>query len=158
MEIASFPGPCTLFAHIPPRRGSPATATHERPFARLASCLAVAAAVLSPSAGVGQTGERTPVLTTRHFAFYDDAETNLNDALTTAGVARSHTTDEFFHSGEGEACFAKLPPSARAAWNQSVDYYAEIVSPHEFYERPQYLLRAYLAGYDDRPSDDSFFL
>jgi hypothetical protein len=27
------------------------------------------------------------------------------------------------------ACFGKLPPSARAAWEGAVSYYAEIISP-----------------------------
>ena len=92
--------------------------------------------------------------TTPHFAFYDDAETNLDDALAAAGVARDHGRPELFHTGPERACFQKLPPSARAGWNRAVDYYAEIVSPHAFYERPRFLLRAYLAGYDDRPVDE----
>ena len=33
------------------------------------------------SASRGQTPARTPVVTTPHFAFYSDFDTNLNDAL-----------------------------------------------------------------------------
>src|SRR5215471_9535700 len=59
--------------------------------------------------------ERTPVATTPHFAFYSDLDTNLNDALIAAGVARKAAKPELFHSEPEEGCFAKLPSSSRAA-------------------------------------------
>src|SRR6266705_3836243 len=42
----------------------------------------------APSASLGQAPGRTTVVTTPHFAFYSDFDTNLNDALIAAGVAR----------------------------------------------------------------------
>ncbi|MBI2213879.1 MAG: hypothetical protein HYU52_09540 [Acidobacteria bacterium] len=89
---------------------------------------------------------RTPVAKTRQFAFYSNFSTNLNDALIAAGDARRRHKPELFHDGAEEPCFAKLPPPARAAWDRSVDYYAEILSPSE---RQQYLVRVHLAGFDD---------
>jgi hypothetical protein len=111
--------------------------------------------VLGTGASLAQTPEQAPVATTPHFAFYSDFETNLNDALIAAGNARKHAKGELFHAGPEVACFDALAPSARAAWDRVVDYYAEIVSPGRFTDRPQYLLRAYLAGFPDRPTDAS---
>ena len=89
-------------------------------------------------------------MTTRHFAFYSDFETNLNDALIAAGVARKGGKPELFHSGAEVPCFGKLPESARAAWNAAVAYYAEIVSPAD---RRQYLVRVHLVGFDEELKD-----
>lgn len=111
--------------------------------------------LLAPCTSLGQAPGRTPVLTTPHFAFYSDFDTNLNDALNAAGVARKGGKPELFHSGsEAEvACFGKLPPSARAGWDRAVDYYAEIISPAGWNARQQYLLRVQLAGFDEELKD-----
>lgn len=101
-----------------------------------------------PAVSLGQTAQRAPVLTTPHFAVYSDFDTNLNDALIAAGRARKKSEPELFHSGAEKACFEKLPPSARAAWNGAVDYYAQIISPVEWSARQQYLLRMQLVGFD----------
>jgi hypothetical protein len=109
--------------------------------------------LFAPSASLGQAPARTPVVTTPHFAFYSDFDTNLNDALIAAGVARKGGKTELFHSGDEVSCFGKLPPSARAAWEGAVNYYAEIISPANWGDRQQYLLRVQLAGFDEELKD-----
>jgi hypothetical protein len=117
--------------------------------------LALGAVLFAPSASRGQAAhERTPVATTPHFAFYSDFATNLNDALIAAGLARKRAEPELFHAGAEVACFGELPPSARAGWERAVDYYAEIISPGRFDDRPQFLVRMHLAGFDEETRDD----
>ncbi len=89
---------------------------------------------------------REPVVQTETFRFYSHFETNLNDALIASGVARNFGRDELFHAGAEQACFDALAPSVRAGWNRAVDYYAEIVSPHQFNARQQVVLRLHLAA------------
>jgi hypothetical protein len=111
------------------------------------------------SAGHTQAPERTPVLTTPHFAFFSDFDTNLNDALIAAGLARKGAKPELFHSEGEQSCFDKLPQSARAAWDRAVDYYAEVISPADWTDRQQYLIRVQLAGFDEElkdPADQQF--
>ncbi len=105
--------------------------------------LAALAAVLLSSA-LAQA--REPVATSERFAFYSDFETNLNDALIAAGVARRFGRDELFSAGDEQACFEALAPALQAGWRLAVSYYAEIISPHEFNDRQQYLIRLSLAG------------
>jgi hypothetical protein len=100
-----------------------------------------------------QAAERTPVSTTPHFAFHSDFDTNLNDALIAAGLARKRSKPELLHSGAEANCFQALPPSTRAAWDKAVDYYAEIVSPARWDGRPQILIRLHLAGFDEELQD-----
>ncbi|MGB7623737.1 MAG: hypothetical protein WBN92_15435 [Terriglobia bacterium] len=97
---------------------------------------------------LGQTAQRTPLLTTPHFAIYSDFDTNLNDALIAAGLARRSNKAELFHSGAEASCFDKLPPSARAAWDGAVDYYTKIISPAGWDARQQFLLRMQLVGFE----------
>lgn len=97
---------------------------------------------------LGQTIQRTPVITTPHFAIYSDFDTNLNDALITAGLARKKGKPELFHSGDEVSCFENLAPSKRAAWNGAVDYYAQIISPVQWNDRQQFLIRMQLVGFD----------
>jgi hypothetical protein len=87
-------------------------------------------------------------VTTSHFAIFSDFDTNLNAALIAAGLARKNGKSGVFHAGAGASCFDKLPPSARAAWDRAVDYYAEIISPVPFTARQQFLLRMQLVGFD----------
>jgi hypothetical protein len=115
--------------------------------------LAVAISHLAPRSGLAQAPARTPVFTTPHFAFYDDFDTNLNDALIAAGVARKGGKPELFHAGDEAACFDKQPDSTRAAWDGAVDYYAKVISPAEWSDRQQYLLRVQLAGFDEELKD-----
>jgi len=103
----------------------------------------------TPGPSLGQAPERTPVVTTPHCAFYSDFDTNLNDARMAAGIARKGGKPELFHPGAEEPCFGKLPQSARAAWDGAVDYYGEIISPADWIDRQQYLIRAQLAGFDE---------
>lgn len=114
----------------------------------------LACAILLALSGVGPArgAERQPVLATPHFAFYSDFDTNLNDALIAAGLARHKGEPELFHAGDEAPCFEGLPPSERAAWEGAVGYYAEIISPGSWMARPQYLLRLDLVGFsgDDR--------
>ncbi|MDH3523412.1 MAG: hypothetical protein OES32_07470 [Acidobacteriota bacterium] len=118
----------------------------------LALALGVLLAV--PAASLGLAAERAALVTTPHFAFYDDFATNLNDALIAAGVERNFDRPELFHSGAEESCFGELPPSARAGWNRAVDYYAEIISPAGFDDRQQLLPRLQLAGLGESVQDD----
>jgi hypothetical protein len=101
-----------------------------------------------PSASPSQTPSRTPVLTTPRFAIYSDFDTNLNDALIAAGLARHDKKPELFHSGVEETCFEKLSPSARAGWDRAVDYFAEVISPAGWDARQQVVLRWQLVGFD----------
>jgi hypothetical protein len=110
---------------------------------------AAGAALAQPSA----RAPRSPVVTTPHFAFYNDFDTNLNDALVTAGAARTRSQPELFHAGDEVACFAALPASARAGWEGAVRYYQEIVSPASWSDRQQYLLRVDLAGFSEELED-----
>jgi hypothetical protein len=103
----------------------------------------------APAPSLGQAPVRTPVLTTPNFAFFSDFDTNLNDALIAAGLARKSGKPELFHSGDEEPCFGNLPVSARAAWDRAVDYYKEVVSSSEWDDPPQYLIRVQLAGFDE---------
>lgn len=115
--------------------------------------LALGILLSAPSASLGADAERAPVATTPHFAFYSDFATNLNDALIVAGSARSRGEPELFRAGEEESCFGELAPSARAGWNRAVDYYAEIVSPADWSDRPQHLLRMDLASLVETEDD-----
>ncbi len=102
---------------------------------------------------------RTPILTTPHFALYSDFDFNLNDALIAAGLARKDKKPEPMQSAAEAACLGKLPASARAGWNGAVDYYREIISPARWSDRPQYLVRVQLAGFDEEledPADRQF--
>lgn len=101
---------------------------------------------------------REPVAVTEHFAFYSDLETNLNDALITAGVARNRGRSELFTAGKERSCFEALAPPVQAAWRLAVSYYAEIISPHEFNDRRQYLVRLSLAGIDNEEAAAREFL
>ncbi|HKO57621.1 MAG TPA: hypothetical protein VJ276_17240 [Thermoanaerobaculia bacterium] len=113
--------------------------------------LAVSSAAAPHGVKAAKAGaQRIPVATTLHFAFYSDFDTNLNDALIAAGLARKKGKPELFHAGDETACFGKLPPSRRAGWEGAVGYYAEIISPVEFGARQQYLLRMQLVGFDGR--------
>jgi hypothetical protein len=101
-----------------------------------------------PTVCLGQTPQRVPILTTPHFALYSDFDTNLNDALIAAGLARHEKKPELFHSGTEANCFDKLPPSSREGWDGAVDYYARIISPVGWNAREQFLLRWQLVGFD----------
>ena len=57
-------------------------------FSGLVLSFLTACASTTPRATLGQAPARTPVVTTPHFAFYSDFDTNLNDALIAVGVAR----------------------------------------------------------------------
>lgn len=92
---------------------------------------------------------RTPFAATPHFAFYSDFETNLNDALINAGVARKFHKPQLFHDGNEVACFCKLPAFERSGWERAADYYAEVIAPTGTNSQERYLLRAQLAGWDD---------
>jgi hypothetical protein len=100
----------------------------------------------SPSAGFAQAPSHASVARTPHFAFHSDFATNLNDALIAAGVARRASKVEIFQSGSEKACFDALPAAERAAWNRTVDYYTEIISPARFFAREQMVPRLELAG------------
>lgn len=112
------------------------------------------------NAGPGHAASRTPVITTSHFAIYSDFETNLNDALIAAGLARKKGQPELFRSGAETSCFDKLPPAARAAWDGALDYYAGIISPSGWMARPQFLLRMELVGFETewRSREDGEFV
>ncbi len=112
----------------------------------------VAAALV---AGSSATAGRTPVLQTPHFAFYSDFETNLNDALIAAGLARRAKKPELFQAGDEATCFGKLTPSTRAGWDGAVDYYAKVVSSTNWDSRQQLQLRWDLVGYQEESHPDA---
>ena len=101
-----------------------------------------------PSVGLGEASQRTPILTTRQFAIYSDFDTNLNDALIAAGLARHVNQPELFHAGEEAPCFEKLPLSVQAAWDGAVGYFGQVISPAGWDSHQQLLLRWQLAGFD----------
>lgn len=108
----------------------------------------------APGAARAAGPDDAPVATTPHFAFHSHFATNLNDALIAAGVARNREQPELFHAeGAADECFATLAPSARAGWDRAVDWYAEIVAPTGWNDRPQYVLRMHLAGLDEPPDE-----
>lgn len=94
-----------------------------------------------------------PVATTAHFAFHSDLATNLHDALITAGRARNDGGAELFHAGAEGSCFDDLPPSARLGWDLAVDFYARVLSPNDWSDRQQFLLRLDLAGLQEDPDE-----
>src|SRR6185369_16661677 len=97
--------------------------------------------LLAPIAAVAQPAQRIAVLTTPHFAFFSDFDTNLNDALIEAGRARKAHRTELFQDGVEAACFKQLSATARAGWDDAVVFYADSISPQAWTARPQYLLR-----------------
>jgi hypothetical protein len=113
-----------------------------------------------PSISIGETVQRTPVITTAHFAIYSDFDTNLNDALIAAGLERKKSKPELFHSGDETSCFDKLLLSERAAWDGAVDYYAQIISPFDWNDRQQFLIRMQLVGFETelREAQDTEFV
>jgi hypothetical protein len=115
---------------------------------KIRSIILLGFGVLLSLPGDGQTPGRTPVLTTPYFSIYSDFDTNLNDALISAGLARKNGKPGLFHAGQEVSCFETLAPSARAGWEGAVDYYSKIVSPFEWSDRPQFLLRLQLVGFD----------
>lgn len=121
---------------------------HTRDFTVCALALLVAL----PAAALAA---QTPALVTDRFAFYSDFDTNLNDALIAAGVARNFSRPELFRAAADSSCFLGLPPSARAAWDGAVDYYAKVISPADAFDRQQYLLRIHLAGLETEWADSS---
>jgi len=104
------------------------------------------ALLLALPSAPAEAAPRIPVLATPHFAIYSDFDTNLNDALIAAGLARHGREPELFHSGAEAPCFDRQPESTRAAWDRAVDYYAQIISPGGFSAREQFLIRYQLAG------------
>ncbi len=98
------------------------------------------------SLATGEATAREAVAETSAFRFFSDFDTNLNDALINTGVDRNFERAELFQSGEEQACFESLAPSLQAGWNLAVDYYAAIISPHDFGDRRQELIRRRLAG------------
>ncbi len=106
----------------------------------------VLAALLCIAPGMAESPSREPVAVTLHFAFFSDLETNLNDRLIAAGKAKRQAKPGPFGSDTEAACLDGLPPAERAAWNLTVDSYAEIISPVEFFDREQMVPRLELAG------------
>lgn len=104
------------------------------------------ATLLCFAAAAAESPVREPVLSTLHFAFFSDFDTNLNDRLIAAGKARSEGKSEPFQSGPEAACLEELPAAEHAAWNLAVAYYAEVISPVGAADHEQFLLRLELAG------------
>ena len=111
-------------------------------------------ALLFPGLGATVAQEpRARVVATPRFAFHSDFDTNLNDALIAAGLARRNRRPELFRAEPEATCFGGLAPSSRAGWDRAVDYYAEIISPTEWSDRQQLLLRFQLAGLTEELTD-----
>jgi len=120
--------------------------------------LALACVLPTALAFSGAEPRDSLVLTTPHFALYSDFDTNLNDALIVAGVARNKAGPDLFSTDSDEAsCFEGLSPSARKGWDLAVDFYAEVVSSKSWMSRQQYVLRMQLGGFEaelDESSED----
>ena len=99
-----------------------------------------------PGVVAAQTPPPAALLTTKHFAFYSDLATNVNDALVTAASARLQKRPEPFASGPETTCIDGLAMPERAAWERAVTYYTE--SKSTGFQRV--LLRLKLAGYAQR--------
>ena len=110
--------------------------------------------ILASLALAAAAGAREPVRATPHFAFYSDFQTNLNDALVAAGLARKRHEPEPLQKGDEAACFGKLSTQERAAWDAAVAYYQAAVSPASWNDREQYLIRMQLAGFDGEIKTD----
>jgi len=113
-----------------------------------------ARAQTAPAPSESAAAETAAVATTPYFRLYSDLDTNLHDALIVAGDARITRETELFASGEEQGCFEALAPSARAGWNLAVDWYREVVSPAEWTDRQQNLIRADLAALKTGPRDE----
>lgn len=128
-----------------------------RPVHRFPVLIALATLLVAPggslAAGPAPDPAPAPVATTAHFAIHSDLPTNLHDALVVAGAARKDGEPELFHAGAEESCFAELPTSARLGWDLAVQFYAEVVSPGGWSDRPQFLLRLDLAGLGEEPDE-----
>jgi len=110
--------------------------------------------IAASSAWAADLPARAALETTPHFAFYSDFATNLNDALIAAGLARKKGKAELFHDGNAEAaCFDKLPATVKAGWEGALGYYAEIISPADWTDSRQHLVRVGLAGFDEELKD-----
>ena len=123
------------------------------------TALLILGMALPASSLLGDAPARVPVAETRHFAFYSDFESNLNDALIAAGVARRFSKPELFRAGAEAGCFAKLPEAVRAGWDGATDYYAKIVSPSGSNSTQRFLIRVQIAGFDEdlkTPGDRQF--
>lgn len=102
-----------------------------------------------PAAAEPQAGA---VLTTPQFAFYSDLRVNLHDTLLLANRADGLLTDE------EQACIEGLAPSAAAGWRATRTYYQNIVAPHQWRDRQQFLLRLALQGRGDPDGDDQQYI
>ncbi|MEP6763826.1 MAG: hypothetical protein ABJB66_05905 [Gemmatimonadaceae bacterium] len=103
---------------------------------------------IAQARGNVDTHERTPIATSPHFAFYSNLDTNLNDALIAAGVARRFKNPELFRDTDS-TCFNKLSPTTRQNWEEAADYYSKNISPGGFGDRQQMLIRFQLAGFKE---------
>jgi hypothetical protein len=134
---------------FPDRRNLPRRIQPTPPVAFVAAVLAWLAApglAAAPPSASAPDVPRQALRTTAHFAFFSDFETNLNDALIAAGLARKRGAEEKGDLARGSACFDALPPAQRAGWNRAVDYYADVVSSESAGDREQVRLRLDLAG------------
>jgi len=109
---------------------------------------AIVAAILTwvPVAAAAQNASTQAVRTTAHFAFFSDFETNLNDALIAAGLARKRGSTDKGEASPEAACLDALPAAERAGWNRAVDYYADVVSSESVGDRGRTRIRLELAG------------
>ena len=85
--------------------------------------LVLTIAIAPTAAAAQQAGGTAAVLTTRHFAFFSDLATNVNDALIAAANARGAKQPDPVADGEGKACFDSLSVDDRQGWARAVDYY-----------------------------------
>jgi hypothetical protein len=77
------------------------------------------------SVAAAQGSRSDAVLTTKHFAFYSDLATNVNDALVATATARLSKQADPFATGPVKVCMDSLPAPERDAWGRAVDYYAQ---------------------------------
>ena len=105
-------------------------------------------------AAFGEAPDRAPVLTTPHFAFFSDFDTNLNDALIEAGRARKGGKAELFKSGAEAGCFGDLRAvgARRRGRGPSTTTRRSSRRPTGP-QKQQYLIRVQLAGFEEELDD-----
>src|SRR5262245_51913268 len=83
----------------------------------------LALTIADPIAAAQQRGGGGAVVTTPHFAFFSDLDTNVNDAIIAAAVARRANQADPLTGGSDGTCVDRLAASDREGWTRAVDYY-----------------------------------
>jgi hypothetical protein len=143
--------PCERSCPSPYRRfyGSKRTGHNQWSIVHRSTIVAAFAGVLiagASCADAAPSAKTRPIFTTRHFAFYSDFATNLNQTLIADFAARRDGRAGVFDTGTDKACFDTLPSTARDGWARAVEYYRT----NQASQGQRVLLRLELGGLVDR--------